>query len=494
MSDYAELMAFQRRTEALLQISQRLEWDQETMMPRGAAAQRAEEMEVLETVLHERRTHPRIGEWLERIDTGALDAAGRAALRHIRRDYLRRIRVPADLAAALARETSLAQGIWAGARKNQDFAAFAPALKTVLDLRRQEADALSDGGKGDRYDALLQEYEPDASGAAIAEMFALMRPRLTALRDRVMGASFAPKPLSGVFDETRQMAFAHEIAGIFGYDFSHGRLDTVVHPFCIGSGADVRITTRTSATDPFNCLYSTIHEVGHGCYEQNIDDAYMLTPMGGGASAGVHESQSRIYENQLGRGRAFTGWLFDRMKGVFGDFGSADAEAFHATVNRVYQGHIRTEADELQYNLHIMLRFDLERAMIAGELEVADLPGAWNDRFEADFGFAVDTLANGCLQDVHWSLGAFGYFPTYSLGNVYAGCLYEAMRAAVPDLDRSLARGETAPATGWLRHNLQTHGGLFEPRDTVERACGFAPSEEPLLAYLEDKFSRIYRL
>ena len=212
-----------------------------------------------------------------------------------------------------------------------------------------------------------------------------MRPRLTALRDRVMGASFAPKPLSGVFDETRQMAFAHEIAGIFGYDFSHGRLDTVVHPFCIGSGADVRITTRTSATDPFNCLYSTIHEVGHGCYEQNIDDAYMLTPVGGGASAGVHESQSRIYENQLGRGRAFTGWLFDRMKGVFGDFGSADAEAFHATVNRVYQGHIRTEADELQYNLHIMLRFDLERAMIAGELEVADLPGAWNDRFEGRF-------------------------------------------------------------------------------------------------------------
>jgi carboxypeptidase Taq len=209
---------------------------------------------------------------------------------------------------------------------------------------------------------------------------------------------------------------------------------------------------------------------------------------------GVHESQSRIYENQLGRSRAFTGWLYGQMRDAFGDFGIADADTFYGTVNRVSDGFIRTEADELQYNLHVLLRFDLERALMAGTLQVADLEAAWNERFEADFGYPVDKPSNGVLQDVHWSVGLFGYFPTYSLGNVYAGCLYEGLRDAVPTLDADLAKGDTTSATDWLGAHVQTHGGLYEPREVIERASGKAPSEAPLLAYLQTKFAEIYRL
>jgi len=209
---------------------------------------------------------------------------------------------------------------------------------------------------------------------------------------------------------------------------------------------------------------------------------------------GVHESQSRSYENQLGRSRAFTGWLHGRMREVFGDFGIADGEAFFRAVNRVHAGYIRTEADEVHYNLHVMMRFDLERALIRGELEVADLETAWNDRFRADFGVQVDKPSNGMLQDVHWSCGLFGYFPAYTLGNVYAGCLVKALRAEVPRLDGMMAKGDVSAATGWLRDRLQRHGARYLPREVVTLACGFEPSEGPLLDYLEAKFGEIYGL
>jgi carboxypeptidase Taq len=389
----------------------------------------------------------------------------------------------------------MSQGVWADARANDDFAAFAPTFEKVVSLKREEAAALAEGStqRGDLYDAMLQDYEPGASAAELSAMFDALRPGLVSLVDRIKGAD-QPKGVSGTFDETAQMALTQEVAASFGYDFSRGRIDKAVHPFSSGSGMDVRITTRTSHDDPFNCLYSTIHEVGHACYELGIDDAHLLTPIGAGVSMGVHESQSRIYENQLGRSRAYTEFLFGKMKDRFGDFGIETAEQFYAAVNRVTSGYIRTESDEIQYNLHVLLRFDLERDIITGKLNVADLPEAWNTRFEADFGVKVDKVSNGCLQDVHWPVGLFGYFPTYSLGNVYAGCLHQSLRQAVPDLDASLIKGETAPATEWLRENLQQFGGLRTPKATITHACGFEPSEAPLLAYLEEKFSGIYNL
>lgn len=491
MSAYDELMAFQHTTEALAQVAGRLGWDQETMMPRGAAPQRSEEMAAMESVLHARRTDPKVGDWLAAIDDAALDDVGQAQMRHIRKSYARTLKVPADLAAEIAKVTSRAQGQWAEARSDEDVAAFLPVLEEVVGLKRQEGQALADGG--DVYDAMIDDYEPEMTAAELGAMFDAMRPRLVALRAAVLAAE-APAALSGSFPTQKQMQLTRELARSFGYDMSHGRVDKAVHPFSSGSGKDVRITTRTSEHDPFNCFYSTIHEVGHGCYEQNINEAYLLTPLGQGVSMGVHESQSRIYENQLGRSRAFTGWLFEQMQESFGAFGVADKEAFYGTVNRVHDGYIRTEADEVQYNLHIMLRFDLERALMLGDLAVGDLEAAWNDRFEADFGYAVDKPSNGVLQDVHWSVGLFGYFPTYSLGNVYDGCLHEALRGAVPDLDGQLAAGDTSAATGWLRETVQQHGGLRKPRETILHASGIEPSPEPLLTYLEAKFGDLYGL
>ncbi|WP_323784576.1 carboxypeptidase M32 [Thalassovita sp.] len=491
MSAYDNLMAFQRDTSALAQVAGRLGWDQETMMPRGAVDQRSEELAAMEKVLHARRTDPKMADWLAEIDDRALDQVGQAQMRHIRKSYARAMRVPADLAVEIAKVTSKAQGQWAQARADEDVAAFLPVLEKVVGLKRREGEALADGG--DVYDAMIDDYEPEMTAAELEAMFGAMRPRLVALREAVLAAD-APKTLNGHFPADKQMALTAKLATTFGYDLSHGRIDKAVHPFSSGSGHDVRITTRTSELDPFNCLYSTIHEVGHACYEQNIDDAYLLTPLGGGVSMGVHESQSRIYENQLGRSRAFTGWLYTQMTEAFGDFGIDNAEEFYRSVNRVHEGYIRTEADEVQYNLHVMLRFDLERALMQGDLGVFDLEAAWNDRFEADFGYAVDKPSNGCLQDVHWSVGLFGYFPTYSLGNVYAGCLYQTLRAAVPGLDGQLVAGDLAQATGWLKENLQTHGGLFEPAEVVQRASGIVPSSEPLLTYLEDKFGGLYGL
>ncbi|PLL12288.1 carboxypeptidase M32 [Tabrizicola sp. TH137] len=490
MTAYDDLMAFQRETEALAQVAGRLGWDQETVMPRGAAEQRSEEMAAMEGVLHARRTDPRIADWLAAAVPA--DAVAAAQIRLIARSYARATKVPARLAQEIARVTSMAQGIWAEARAREDVPGFLPVLAEVIRLRQEEGAALAQGG--DAYDALIDDYEPGATAESIGAMFDRMRPRLVALRGKVLGAERQPVGISGNFCAEAQMRFARDLATAFGYDWERGRLDLAVHPFSSGSGNDARITTRVAETDPFNCFYSTIHEVGHACYELGIDQDYRLTPLGSGVSMGVHESQSRIYENQLGRSRAFTGWMFGQMRERFGEFGITSADDFHAAVNRVQPGFIRTEADEVHYNLHVMMRFDLERALIRGDLAVGDLEAAWNDRFAADFGVAVDRPSHGMLQDVHWSAGLFGYFPTYSLGNVYAGCLHRALRADIPDLDAHLARGDAAPATGWLREKLQRHGGLREPRATIAAACGFEPTEGPLLDYIEEKFAAIYDL
>ena len=494
MTAFADLLAFQRETEALNQIAGRLGWDQETVMPEGAAEQRGEEMAAIEAVLHARRTDPRIGHWLDAAK--APDAAGARALGLIGRTYARNAAVPGRLAAEIARVTSVAQGIWAEARAKDDVAHFLPTFEKVVALMREKGQALASAGfgGGDVYDALLDDYEPGATAAIIGAMFDRMRPRLVSLRERVLGAADQPAPLTGHFAEAGQLALARELATAFGYDWNRGRLDLAVHPFSSGSGNDARITTRVVESDPFNCLYSTIHEVGHATYELAIDPAYLFTPLGAGVSMGVHESQSRIYENQIGRSRAFTGWLYGRMRETFGDFGVGSAGEFYRSVNRVQSGYIRTEADEVHYNLHIMMRFDLERQVMAGTLEVADLEAAWNTRFAEDFGIEVDRPANGMLQDVHWSVGLFGYFPTYTLGNVYAGCLMKALRADLPGIDADLARGDARPATDWLAAKVQRFGGLYRPAEVIERACGFAPDEGPLLDYLDAKFTDLYGL
>jgi len=325
MTAYDDLMAFEHDTQALGQVAGRLGWDQETIMPRGAAPQRAEEMAAMEGVLHARRTDPRVGDWLAALQGASLDLVAAANVREITRSYERASKVPADLAATLARVTSTAQGKWAEARAADDYAAFAPVLAEVINLKRQEGAALAAGG--DVYDAMLADYEPGTKAADLDSMFGALRPALTELRATILDQP-TPKGVTGPFDEAAQLKLSALLAQAFGYDTENGRIDKAVHPFSSGSGLDVRITTRTNPNDPFNCFYSTIHEVGHACYEQNIDKDHLLTPLGRGVSMGVHESQSRIYENQIGRSRAFTGWLFGQMRDAFGDFGIATKRRF----------------------------------------------------------------------------------------------------------------------------------------------------------------------
>ncbi|MFQ3355866.1 MAG: carboxypeptidase Taq [Paracoccaceae bacterium] len=486
---YYELLKIDKTNRGLASISERSSWDQETMMPGGAASQRSEETAALQEVLHERRINPKIGDLLEKAVAG--DIKEKAKLKIIKREYERYKLIPTDLATEIARVTSKANWVWAEARSEDNFSKFAPILKKVVNLKKQEAAALSNDGE--LYNALLSSYEWGLKSSDLEVKFNSMRKRLVSLRNKISGSSVPQVKLNFEFDEGKQMKVANLIAKKLQFDFYKGRIDKSVHPFSSGSGSDVRITTRTNVRDPFNCFYSTIHEIGHAMYEQNISQEYFLSALGNGVSLGIHESQSRIYENQIGRSKGFTSWLFNVMRQEFGDFGVGDEDQFYRLVNSVSQGFIRTEADEVNYNLHIMLRFDLERSIISGDLEVDDLEEAWNQRFYQDFNVKVAKSSNGVLQDVHWSYGEFGYFPTYTLGNVYAGCLYEKLRES-KKIESELAIGNALSATQWLRDNVQVHGSLYEAEELIEKTCGKSPTEEPLLTYLEAKYKDLYNL
>ena len=489
-SGFDALMTFQRRTVALEQVAGLLEWDQDTMMPNGSAGQRAEVRGELKGVIHARRVSAEFSDLLEDAAAGSLDEFGSACIRRMTRERDLAVRVPKDLVVEIEKVSAGAAKIWEDAKGRNDFAVLLPALEELVTLKRQEARALSTDGNP--YSALLDRFEPGATTEWLDALFGGLRPGLVDLQERIFASGRDVAALSGRFPEDAQIRLAREVATVFGYDWDRGRLDRSPHPFSSGSGNDVRITTRVSESDPFNCLYSTIHETGHACYEQRIRPEYLLTPLGEGASFGVHESQSRLYENQLGRSSAFCAWLFGRMTHAFGDIGVRDPWTFYAAANRVSRGFIRTESDEVQYNLHIMLRYGLERDLIDGAIEASDLEEAWNGRFLADFGFEVDVPANGVLQDIHWPYGLFGYFPTYAVGNIYAASLHGAMRRDIPELDAAMATGNLGPATEWLSRSVQEAGSLHEPRELMRRATGEAVTEKPLLAYLEGKFGELY--
>ncbi|MEM7189697.1 MAG: carboxypeptidase M32 [Pseudomonadota bacterium] len=490
-SAYAALLEHQKQTAALGQINGLLHWDKDVMMPAGGTAQRAEQAGAMQAVLHARRTDPQVGEWLSAIDAGALDPVGQANVRIARQERERALKVPADLAVALSRVTARSTAIWADARESRDFDAFAPVLAEVISLTRHEAECLADDGRSP-YDALLNDYELGATEAGIVDTFDRLRAGLVDLRERVLDSAASTPSVTGTYPADAQMALARELSDGFTYDTSAGRLDLTVHPFCSGTRGDVRITTRVDEADPFNCLYSTIHETGHALYEQGLDPDLEWQPAGGSVSMGVHESQSRLCENQIGRSAAYADYLFPKMQASFVDIGITNAHDLYHAVNRVQPGFIRTEADEIHYNLHIMMRFDLERALISGDLTVADLPAAWNERFAADFGQQVTDPALGVLQDVHWSAGLIGYFPTYTLGNLYAAELWAAINDELGDTDTLIRAGDLSPIVDWLRRNIHRRGSILMPTDLIEQAIGHAPSEGALLYYLNEKFGALY--
>jgi carboxypeptidase Taq len=498
-SAFTQLRARLREIATLASASATLSWDQETMMPPEAGPLRAEQLATLAGLVHERATDPRLGGLIDRCeDDTALqrDDATRASLREIRRDWERAIRLPTELVREITETGSLAMEAWKAARAASDYAAFAPWLAKTVALARARAEHLRGDGEGELYDALLDPYEPGMTAARLEEVFGTLRAGLTPLLAAAAEAAPTDERAAWiVLPIERQQAFNREVAAAIGFRFEAGRLDSSAHPFCEGAGpGDTRLTTRYRADGWMDALSSTLHEAGHGLYEQGLPKQERWgEPLAESASLGIHESQSRLWENAVGRSRPFWRWALPRARERFGAaLEGVGAEELFRAANVVRPNLIRVESDEATYNLHIMLRFDLERALLRGDLTADDLPGAWNERMRADLGLEVPDDARGALQDVHWSMGAIGYFPTYTLGNLYAAQLWEAIRRGLPELDAQIEGGEFAPLLGWLRREIHAHGRRFPAEELCRRASGGPLRPEPLLRYLEGKLLDVY--
>ncbi len=502
---YAELCTRFREVATINSVGSLVSWDQETYMPPAAGAHRAEQMALLSSLSHARQTDPKIGELLSACEADSVlnDPASEtgASLREMRREYDNATKLPAELVAELARTGSLAQDAWKDARAKSDFPMFQPWLEKMLGLSRQKAECLG-APSGELYDALLDLYEPGATATEIAGVFTPLRDRLATFVAELGDKGTRPDDsvLKINVSEARQHAFGQAVLKQMGFDFAAGRLDTTTHPFCSGMApGDTRLTTRYDETHFTGALYGTMHEGGHGVYEQGLPKAPELakygTPLADSISLGIHESQSRMWENLVGRSHEFWTWAKPVADDLLGDaIRPYDAEAIFKAVNIVEPSFIRVEADEGTYNLHVMLRFELERAMLAGDLSVADLPGAWNEKVKSFLGLDVPDDANGCLQDVHWSFGLMGYFPTYTLGNLYAAQLWETINEQIDDLPGKVSRGELLPLLEWLQTNVYAHGRRYRAGELCERLTGKPLSADPLMRYLEGKIRPVYGL
>lgn len=479
-----------------------LGWDRETYMPPAGNEHRANQLSLLAGVAHEFATDARIGDCLDKLqDSEIMDAPDSDAacnVREIKRAYDRARCLPQKLVEQISKVTALAQHHWAKARKDDQFEEFAPWLKQIIDLKREEAAAVGFSADGEPYDALLDEYEPGARSADVAAVFQDLRKQLVPLLEAIQGAERQPDRsiLTRNYPVKAQEKLCTGAAKAIGFDFEAGRLDVTTHPFCSGFGpGDCRLTTRYDPQFFSSAFFGTLHEAGHGMYEQGLRADAFGTPLGSSVSLGIHESQSRLWENLVGRSRAFWQHMYPQAQAAFPEALSATSlDDFHFAVNAVEPSFIRVEADEVTYNLHIMLRFDLERQLISGELDPADVPAAWNERFQQDFGLTVDSAANGCLQDIHWSAGLLGYFPTYALGNMYAAQLFNAAAESLGDLDQMFAKGEFQPLLEWLRTHVHEHGQRFTANRLVEVITGNTLSTTPLVQQLTDRFSSIYQL
>lgn len=478
------------KTAALSQISGLISWDQETVMPPKGASQRAEQSGAIASVIHTHQSDPRIPQWISEIDQTTLSDMDRANVEQAKRAYDLATKIPEALAQESAKAASNGQITWAEARSKKDFTHFAPALERIVELKRQEAACLANSGEN-TYDVLLDQFEPGATTSTLLPLLESMREPLVSLRERIAEKE-QPKPLTGTFPAEKQLALAKKVSSQFGYDFEAGRLDLSNHPFSSGSGDDCRITTRVDESDPINCLYSTIHEVGHALYSQGLSHPFL--PGADYCSMGVHESQSRFWENQIARSQSFVEWLYPHMKDAFPDMSANSSSELYASINTVSTGYIRTEADEVHYNLHVLLRFQLERDLISGNLDVKDLEARWNELFEQYFGLQVDDVNNGVLQDIHWSVGLFGYFPTYSLGNIYSACLDVAMLQDMPNRNDAVSKGDTKDILMWLRNTIHEKGRLLSAPELIKTATGKDANTEPLITYLETKYGDIYNL
>ena len=482
-----------RRIFDLAQARQVLEWDQKAVMPPRGVTQRSQQLAALAEVIHGQSTDPAFGELIARLEASPdLDEFVRADVREARRAFDRAVRIPVRLVAERAEACALAETAWEAAKAANDFAAFRPHLERVLALTRELASGLDPAHP---YDALLDEYEPGLTEAALRVVFADLKARLLPVLDAVRGAARQPDPgcLGRHFPEAGQRAFCLRLVQDMGFDLAAGRLDTSAHPCTDGTLDDVRLTTRYQEDFLPSAIFGTLHEAGHGLYEQGLDPARFRDPAGPFCSMGIHESQSRLWENLIGRSRPFWSHYYPVLRQAFpGVLDDVPVDGFFGAVNRVAPSLIRIEADEVTYNLHIILRFELESDLVAGRIEARDLPALWRVRMRETLGLEPAEDRAGVLQDVHWVAGLIGYFPTYALGNLYAAQFMEQLRRDLPDLDERLARGELRGVKDWLNRNLHRHGRRWTAAELCARVTGRPLSAEPLLRHLEDRVAGVY--
>lgn len=490
---YEWLVRHSRETALLESISRLLAWDQRTQMPPKGHAHRADQLAFLARLIHERETDPRVGEHLAKVEASSLarDPQSDVAvnLREWRRNYDRQTRIPQDLAVALARAAAEGQTAWEETRPRNDWQGFLPYLSRLVELSREEAQAL--GYTTEPYDALLDGYEVGETAAALEGLFRRLREGLTALLEAILGSGQAADAdvLHRFFPRERQEQFCREVAAQIGYDFDAGRLDTTAHPFSTGVGpGDARITTRYDEHYLATAVFGTVHEAGHALYNQGLPLEHWGTPRGRSVSLGIHESQSRLWENLVGRSLGFWRHFYPRAQELFPSLADISLKDFHQAINQVKPSLIRTEADEVTYNLHIIFRFELERDLINGRLAVSDLPEAWNAKMQEYLGLTPPDHRLGVMQDVHWSAGYFGYFPTYTLGNLYAAQFFAQARRELGDLEEFFARGDFQPLLDWLRARIHSQGGRFRPRDLVRVVTGEDLDQRFLVNHLQEKF------
>lgn len=498
---YQDLIAVARDAQLLGGTASLLGWDQQVKMPAAGLAYRSRQLSQLARLHHELVTSPRFGELLGECEADSVlmsDPLSPEAVnvRELRRDYDRKTKLPVELVAEEAELASLGEHTWAEARKDADFSQFAPTLTRIIDLLKRKAECYGWAAGGEPWDALAEDYEPGATARDIEAVFTPLRDRLQRFLQELMDA---PKPPSNAFNELplpieKQQEFVRYVAEAIGFEFHRGCLDVSTHPFCSGSHCnDIRLTTRFHEQNVNDALGSTMHESGHGIYEQGLPQAHIGTPMSDAVSLGIHESQSRMWENEVGRSRAFWNWCYPKLREYFGDaVRGLDIETVYAGVNIVKPDFIRVEADEATYNMHVMVRFEIERAIMKGELPVKDIPGVWNAKYKEYLGLDVPNDAKGCLQDIHWSMASMGYFPTYTLGNLYCAQFFEKAKEEMPDLMQQFERGEFSTLKRWLNEKIHCHGRRYRAAELCEVVTGKPLSADPLMRSLEAKLRPIY--
>ena len=498
MSTYDDLIEYSKKLRKIERAISLLHWDERTYMPDGAVEGRSETIAELSQLYHKKITSDKVKKMLDELNkpsvNDSLNETQRIEVREMTRDFKRRYKVPDELVKEIAKTSSTAQSAWEKAKEKSDFEHFLPHLEKHVKLQKERAEYI--GYENEPYDALVDGYEPGFTAKKIKSIFDPMKKKLAPVAESILEKDYTPG--EGVFDDKifdieKQQELCETIAREIGYDFEHGRLDKTVHPFTIGMDDDVRITNRYDSHN-LSSLFSLMHEAGHGMYEQGIPSELYGHPIGQRISMGYHESQSRMWENFVGRSKEFVDYLFPKLTDRFPSLTDHDKDEFYEAVNRVKPTFIRVEADEVTYNLHIALRFDIELGLFRDEIEPEETQTIWQNKMDEYLNIVPEDPSKGVLQDIHWSSGQFGYFPSYALGNLYAAQIYDTVNDEISNLSENIANGQFSTLLNWLRENIHQHGRKYLASEMTERLTGEDINEDYYIEYLKNKYDPIYGL